>query len=170
MKQLYLILALLVTGLVAQGQSLSDLDSANFFDFWVGEWNAAWDEGKGVEVYGTNSITHQLDGKVINEQFRITGGQNAGIKGTSNSVFQPRTNTWRQGWADNQGGYFDFIGQFDGDKRMFSTHPRQVGADMIVQRMVFYDIKEESMTWDWEISRDGGKTWSLSWRIFYTRK
>ena len=35
--------------------------------------------------------------------------------------------------------------------------------------MVFYDIGENSLTWDWESSLDGGETWKLQWRIFYIR-
>jgi hypothetical protein len=35
--------------------------------------------------------------------------------------------------------------------------------------MVFYDIKKDSFTWDWEGTQDGGETWNLLWRINYTR-
>lgn len=150
-------------------QSLSELDSAEYFDFWVGEWTASWDEGNGVEELGTNTITKTLDGKVIREQFRITKGKNAGFKGTSISVFQPRFNRWKQAWADNQGGYYDFTATFDGEKRIFQTQVFERGEKKIQQRMVFYDIKEDSMTWDWELSLDGGETWQLQWRIFYIK-
>ena len=40
----------------------------------------------------------------------------------------------------------------------------------LTQRMVFKEIEEDSMTWDWEASKDGGYTWTLSWRIQYKRK
>jgi len=41
---------------------------------------------------------------------------------------------------------------------------------IIQQRMIFYEIKKDSFTWDWENSTDYGKTWSLQWRINYKRK
>lgn len=151
------------------GQSISELDSAAYFDFWVGTWTASWDEGNGVEQLGTNTIEKQLDGKVLVENFRITSGKSAGFKGTSISVFQHRFNRWKQAWADNQGGYFDFEGAFDGDKRIFQTEVSNRGGKQVQQRMIFYDIKEDSMTWDWERSEDGGETWNLAWRIFYER-
>jgi hypothetical protein len=151
-------------------QPLSALDSANYFDFWVGEWTASWDEGNGIELLGTNTITKNLDNKIITEQFRIKKGKNAGFKGTSISVFQPQTNTWKQAWADNQAGYYDFTGAFEGDKRMFQTASTSTNGDVIMQRMVFYDITRLSMTWDWELSKDGGESWQLSWRIFYKKK
>ena len=52
---------------------------------------------------------------------------------------------------------------------MFQTAVVEKGDKKIQQRMVFYDITEKSMTWDWEISSDGGDTWKLQWRIFYEK-
>ncbi|MEP0369330.1 MAG: hypothetical protein ABJN36_02210 [Cyclobacteriaceae bacterium] len=169
MKKLIIALAITFCFTNIQAQQLAALDSAQYFDFWVGEWTASWDEGNGVEQLGTNNITKSLDDKIIVENFRVTGGQSKGFKGMSMSVFQPRTNTWKQFWTDNQGGYFDFTGYFDGDKRIFQTAGVERGGKKVYQRMVFYDIAESSMTWDWESSSDGGDTWKLQWRIFYEK-
>lgn len=153
----------------SQNLAIDQLDSANYFDFWVGKWKVRYDQGDGVKEYGLNVIDRILDGKVIRETFELTSGQNKGFKGTSISVFQPRLNRWKQGWADNSGGYFDFEGTFEGNKRIFKTRVVERGNQRIQQRMVFYDIKADAFTWDWELSTDGGSTWSLSWRIFYER-
>lgn len=150
-------------GASSQSFKLSELDSAEFFNFWEGKWNASWAEGDKMGK-GTNELTWIMGGKVLQEDFNILEGQSKGFIGGSLSVFQPRTNTWRQAWADNQGGYFDFIGDFMGDKRIFKTR-----GTPFVQRMVFYDIKKDSFMWDWESSQDGGETWTLNWRITYTR-
>ncbi|MFT6866068.1 MAG: hypothetical protein ACJA08_000895 [Cyclobacteriaceae bacterium] len=169
MKKLSIILFLFVYSLTTLSQSLNNLDSASYFDFWVGDWTASWDEGNGMEQLGTNTITKSLDEKVIVENFRIIKGQSEGFKGMSMSVFQPRFNRWKQAWTDNQGGYFDFTGEFDGDKRIFKTLVTERASKQILQRMVFYDIQNDAMTWDWESSQDGGETWSLQWRIFYKK-
>lgn len=142
----------------------------NYFDFWVGKWDVTWDEGEGKIGRGTNHITKTLDEKVIQENFEILEGQSVGFKGTSISVYQPRFKRWKQAWADNNGGYYDFIGKFEGDKRIFQTEVFETKeGKQFTQRMVFYDIKENSLTWDWESSMDGGKTWKLNWRINYKR-
>ena len=169
MTKILIALCALFISTATCSQSLTELDSAQYFDFWVGEWTASWDEGNGVEQLGMNTIESTLDGKVLQENFRITGGRSKGFKGTSISVFQPRFNRWKQAWADNQGGYFDFEGAFEGEKRMFRTQVFERGDKKIQQRMVFYDITADTMTWDWEMSEDGGKTWNLAWRIFYER-
>ncbi|MEM0942029.1 MAG: hypothetical protein AAF600_16435 [Bacteroidota bacterium] len=165
---LILLFIFIAFGSTGQSLKLSELDSSEYFDFWEGMWSATWEEGDTLGK-GINELTWIMGRKVLQENFRILKGQSKGFMGGSLSVFQPQTRTWRQAWADNQGGYYDFIGDFDGDKRIFKTHPREINNQKIVQRMVFYDIKNDSFTWDWELSRDGGKTWNLSWRIHYER-
>jgi hypothetical protein len=155
--------------LAAQELSLAKLDSSNFFDFWEGTWEGTWPEGDKIGK-ATNFIEWNTGGKVLQENFEIYEGQSNGFLGTSISVFNPKTKIWKQAWADNQGGYFDFTGAFDGDKRIFQTVPREVNGTPIQQRMVFYNLSRDAFTWDWESTNDGGETWKLNWRIEYTRK
>ena len=166
----FLTLLLFFASLYSNGQSLrlTELDSSQYFNFWEGSWNASWKEGE-KEGKGVNELTWIHNGKVLQENFEVLQGQSKGFVGGSLSVFQPQTNTWRQAWADAQGDYYDFVGEFEEDKRIFTTQPRTVNGKSIVQRMVFYDIQKDAFTWDWELSQDGGKTWNLSWRINYTR-
>jgi len=60
-------------------------------------------------------------------------------------------------------------GEFVGEKRVFKTKITELGGQKILQRMTFYNITDQEFTWDWELSTDGGLTWTLSWRIFYER-
>lgn len=139
---------------------------STLFDFWVGEWDLTWKNADGSIGKGSNRIEKTLDGKVIQENFRDVKG----FKGTSISVFNTQRFTWHQAWADNQGGYFNFVGDIEGDKRIFRTIPRNVNDKTVILRMVFYNIKQDSLDWDWERSDDGGQTWSLQWRINYQRR
>ena len=172
--RLILLLFLGLTLLPAHLEAQSEVDRLNpqeYFDFWIGEWDVSWDEGDGTRGRGTNTIQKVLDGTVIKENFEITEGQNSGFKGTSISVYQPRFSRWKQAWADNNGGYYDFTGKIDGNKRIFQTDVIELeDGRQFTQRMVFYDITEESLTWDWESSEDGGETWNLNWMIFYERR
>lgn len=147
-------------------QNKSETDSENAFDFWVGDWEVSWQTADGKTITARNTIEKTLDGKVLQENFVDA---NSGFKGTSISVFNPKDNTWHQAWADNQGGYFDFIGETEKHKRIFKTHPQKDGNKTIIKRMVFKDITAETFTWDWELSDDAGQTWTLQWRIHYKR-
>jgi hypothetical protein len=147
-----------------------DIAPEAYFDFWLGGWEVTWEEAGGTVGRGTNFIEKTLDGKVIQENFRVNEGQMAGFMGTSISVYNAGTQTWKQAWADNQGGYFDFYGKIDGTKRIFQTEVQEIGGDtLFTQRMVFYNITEDSLKWDWESSIDGGRTWNLNWRINYRK-
>ncbi len=143
--------------------------AATAFDFWVGKWALTWDEGNGSVGKATNNIVKILDDKVIQENFEVLEGAQKGFKGTSISVYNPKTKQWHQAWADNQGSYFDFTGDIEGDKKIFKTRTIEKEGKKITQRMVFYNIQKERMTWDWESSSDGGESWKLLWRINYKK-
>ena len=141
----------------------------SYFNFWVGKWDLTWQDGDGKTGKGTNEIYKTLGDKVIQENFEALEGQLKGFVGKSWSVYNPQTGEWKQTWVDNQGGYLDFIGKFEKDKKMFWRSFKDANNNEIQQRMVFYGITKEKFTWDWERSDDQGKTWKLQWRINYER-
>lgn len=130
------------------------------FDFWVGEWNLTWgDSGK-----GTNSVTKDYNDCVIIENF--DGGDSSPLRGMSVSTYNNRRGQWQQTWVDNNGSYLDFVGSFVNGKMTLS---RQAN-DSTYMRMVFYNITEHSLDWNWEKSLDGGDRWQTLWQIHYVRK
>ena len=152
------------------GFSQDSLALTKAYDFWIGEWDLEWDDGNGEIGLGTNSIKRVLAGSVIEENFVSKDGNLAGYLGRSLSVFNPNTTAWSQTWVDNQGGYIPFDGDVNKDgNRVFKTKSRIVNEATVISRMVFYDITEDSLTWDWETTNDDGKTWILNWKIKYSR-
>ena len=137
------------------------------FNFWVGEWEVHWLNADSSYTYGSNSITWVLDSTCIQENFH---DPNSGFKGRSLSVYAAKDSSWHQSWVDNAGGYFDFYGIIEGDRKIFQTKEEMRDGKPFVQRMVFHSIKKDSFIWDWEASGDGGKNWNLQWQIFYERK
>ena len=95
---------------------------------------------------------------VIQENFEAREGAMKGYRGMSLSVYNPKKKTWHQAYADNQGAYFNFTGQRHEDKRIFKTATVTLAEKKLIQRMVFYDITQDSFFWDWESSEDEGKT------------
>ena len=166
MKKYVVIPFVTLYGAIANAQ---DTDPAVALDFWVGKWELTWKDGNGEVGRGTNRIIKILDGKVIQENFEASEGQLAGFKGTSISVYNPKSKSWHQAWADNQGGYFDFVGEIDGNKKIFKTRVSEKNGKKITQRMVFHSFQDHMMTWDWESSDDGGDSWNLLWQINYKK-
>lgn len=165
MKNFGVFFAFLFAGLPCIAQN-----TASDLDFWLGEWNLRWSDTDSTEASGTNSITRELNDKVISEHFQATDGKFAGFEGRSWSVLDARTQTWKQTWVDNQGGYLDFTGGKDGDTVVFQRQLAGKDGNTIRQKMVFHDIGPRQFTWDWMRSNDDGQSWQLAWRIYYTRK
>jgi hypothetical protein len=140
-----------------------DIQPENQFDFWLGEWEACWNENE----RGTNHVTRILDGKIIQEDFN--GAPASELHGLSFSAYDPERKLWCQTWVDNSGGYLDFTGLFQ-DGQMVLSRNAIVRGEKCKQRMVWYNIEPDRFDWNWERSDDEGLTWRVLWQIKYTRK
>jgi hypothetical protein len=132
------------------------------FDFWIGEWDLTW----GDSAQGTNVITKDYDGCVIIEKF--DGNPGMPFRGMSVSTFNARTGKWHQTWVDNAGGYLDFVGEFV-EGKMILSREAEIDGKPEMQRMVWHNINEDELDWNWEKSSDGGQTWDIAWKIHYRR-
>lgn len=141
---------------------------ARQFDFWLGEWDLTWpaEQTGGAEGEigrGTNRIERLFGDCVVEENFSLPGSD---FYGRSLSVYDPQAGMWRQTWVDSQANYLIFAGGYDG--QTMELHTPEV--ERVVQRMVFSNIGQDSLNWDWQGSRDGGETWNDLWNITYQRR
>ena len=179
-----LVVSLLLTGLVASAHAAAKKSaptaapqaaqnpcadaSHHEFDFWLGQWKAAWPAGQGSPAgTGTNHITSAFDGCVVQEQFN--GAPGMPLRGGSYSVYVPQAKAWKQTWVDNQGGYLDFSGGMESGSMILSRDGLTPQGQQVKQRMVWKNITHDAFDWSWERSTDGGKSWTVVWPIHYTR-
>jgi hypothetical protein len=137
-------------------------------DFWVGEWDLEWDVTDGKPGRGTNIITKTPFGDcVITENF--DGAPTQQFKGMSVSTYHKPAGVWRQTWVDDQGGYFALSGgsQEDGTFKLDMTRLKETAT---YRRMVWKDIKTDSLTWYWQGHGLSETEWKDLWVIRYTRK
>ncbi len=139
---------------------------AKQFDFWVGDWNLSWTAQDGKQKTGVNKISQLYGGCVIKEEFADPVG---GFAGMSVSTYDVYAKKWKQTWVDNTGSYLDFVGEYRDGYMVLSRKMQKQGKEFI-QRMRWYDIAANSLKWNWERSDDNGKTWTVIWKISYTRK
>jgi hypothetical protein len=138
------------------------------FDFWVGDWDLTWPGQNGQpEQHGHNRIERELGDCVIHEHF--SDEATPAFQGTSLSTFTPQLGKWQQTWVDNQGAYMDFTGDFKEGQMVLSRAITQKGKP-VMQRMVFKNIKPDSLDWSWERSDDDGATWKVVWPVHYQRR
>lgn len=152
--------------LVSSLLSAQKLDSSSF-NFWLGEWHLTWEDQKETEHHGHNRIEKILDGKVIQENF---ADSSRAFFGKSWSTWNPKTQTWRQVWTDNQSSFLEFTGESYGDTLAFVMEPALVNGQNLARRMIFYNIRQDSFTWDWQAAPSGTDLWKLQWRIRYERQ
>jgi tetratricopeptide (TPR) repeat protein len=154
-----------------ESEQVSNCTSAESrqFDFWVGEWDLAWDESPGFPAStGTNIINLKLADCVIEENF---SAPDWGYFGQSVSTYDANNKVWKQTWVDSSGGYLDFVGGLEADGRMMlSREFTDQNGQLIMQRMIFSDFQPTTMEWNWERSEDGGQTWNVVWNIHYSRR
>jgi hypothetical protein len=152
------------TNIVTPGEAAQDASPREReFDFWIGEWDLTW----GVDKRGTNRIESILDGHVIQENF--DGAPAAAFRGISLSVYNHDIGKWQQTWVDNTGGYLDFTGEFRHAKMELSRTALESGKP-VLQRMVWFNILQDELDWNWERSEDSGQTWQVLWSIHYTKR
>ncbi|MCZ7602805.1 MAG: DUF1579 family protein [Melioribacteraceae bacterium] len=169
MKLIYLCILMLTFILSSKAQIQKSCESFNFsqFDFWIGEWDLTWYDSDGNEYKGHNSISKILDDCVIEENFE---DYNSGFRGKSVTTYSSLKNNWLQTWVDNTGNFMVFEGGFDNENMILSRNFKNPEGNEIYQRMIFHSIENNSLVWNWEMSKDGGQTWELRWQIFYKRK
>lgn len=145
------------------------------FDFWLGTWDltgrARTQPGADQwrETRSTNTIRSTLDGCVVLESFENLDPMK--WAGMSVSMWNPQTRAWQQTWVDSQGSYIALSGEFSDGKMVLTTLPRTLpNGATAVNRMVFHDIALNGLTWDWQLSRDGGRSWEVMWSITYRRR
>lgn len=141
-------------------------------DFWLGSWRLTWPASQtggkeGDIAHGTNQIEKILNDCVIEERFATADGS---FLGRSHSVFDPRARLWRQTWVDSAGGYLVFEGGVAGVDFELRTAPAERNGKVVINRMVFSDIRPDSLEWTWQSSTDQGETWRDLWNISYHRQ
>lgn len=168
MKWISMLVCLLAaTALFSQTNTPCTAPEISQFNFWIGEWKLTWNDS----LHGSNKIEKFFGNCTLQENFH---DPKTGYSGKSWTVYNPNYNTWQQTWVDNQGGYIHLTGGMVGDSMVLTTAEQKVPASMsatgkMVNRMVFYHIKQDSFDWCWESSTDSGKTWTPRWQIRYVR-
>jgi hypothetical protein len=136
------------------------------FDFWVGNWDV---RDPGGTVVGTNRITREYDGCVVQEHWEAKGP----IKqtGSSFNTYSVPGRHWHQTWVDSTGGFLLLDGGLvDGSMVLAGEMPARVGTGMMRHKITFTPHPDGTVRQYWEVSRDAGKTWTAHFDGLYVRK
>lgn len=147
--------------------------------WFIGEWNvkshmlmdADKDEWLDEDLHTIH--TYEMGGHLIFEHFfGPLGGEP--FEAWSLRRYNPTSSKWEQRWVDTApGGFANWEGsyadnQFIGYASRFLDETGGIKGDKAV-REVFDNITENSFSWRYEDTEDGGKNWRVTWTLEYTR-
>jgi len=132
------------------------------FDFWIGDWTVQDPAGNPV---GRNRVTLEQEGCLLVEHW--TSGE--GVQtGTSFNYYDVRDEKWHQLYIDNSGNAGAFPAMAGGlreGRMVLTTDPK----DCPVSRWTWYEVGPGRVRQIAEQTRDGGKTWQVTWDSIYVK-
>jgi hypothetical protein len=149
-------------GVAAQTPKPCSAPEYRQFDFWVGNWDVFSPDGK---LAGHNRIERIEGGCGLQENWTGAGGGT----GRSINTYLPADKRWHQFWLGSGGGVLNLAGAFDGQSLTLRGTNTSAAGVVIQNRISFTPNPDGSVRQLWEISRDEGKTWSVSFDGKYVR-
>ena len=142
---------------------------AKQFDFWIGTWDVTPWQVKAptpAQRLGVNDVHAILRHCALSENW--TGAR--GMTGKSYNYYDPNLRKWRQVWVDDGGTVLDYTGELrDGAMRFEAWTLDPKGARM-EQKLTFFPIAPDTVRQLFEVSSDGGKTWTSTFDGRYVRR
>lgn len=137
------------------------------FDFWIGDWDVRAAAAPPNSPPASNVITKIHGGCVILESWTAPGQT-----GQSFNIYDRSHGKWHQTWVDSTGGLHEYWGTFEnGNLVYFGDLPPLRGQTARRHtRLTFFNLGPNKVRQLSESSSDGGKTWSVTYDLIYTRK
>lgn len=157
MKNILILLLLLSPQLITAQESQEDLSQKyQQFDFWLGSWD--------VYKYGTDTLVGQskiesiIDGLGLLENYTVIKGK---YQGKSLNKYNPARERWEQYWIDNSGLTLFLSGGLTEGKMVLDDveHGKEAAG---LNRIVWERTEKGSVRQTWNISMDGGQSWSVA--------
>lgn len=156
-----------------------DFEEARQFDFWIGEWDVnvrtirpdnTWADWKRSKA----NIYSILDGRAILELWedQHNGAPMSVIIGYSLRYYDSQSGKWILwlNWPSvNTSGSSSLTGKFRHNRGEFFGRRPLNDSISLLSRYTFSDISPTSLRWDDAFSKDGGKTWTNSWIMEFSR-
>lgn len=142
--------------------------------FMIGEWTVAMEMRMGPEapftsITGTATTSAVLDGCVQRMDFQADV-MGMPMHGIDHTTYNRNTERFESIWVDNMGANFTSMhgGMKDG-KFVLEGQNKMMGRD-VYMRSTSEKRSDDEVYWTMDESYDGGKTWTTTMKMTYTRK
>ena len=135
---------------------------SRMFDFWVGDWDVTTLPGQPA---GKSSVQLLLEGCALYENWSTPNGG-----GKSLNSYNTDLKMWQQFWTDQTGRVTEYRTSewVGGSLRFTANQILPTGPGML--RMTFTSMNKDLVRQLGETSRDDGKTWTVSYDLYYHRR
>lgn len=142
-------------------------DEYRHFDFWLGQWDVT---GAGAASPTAKSdISARHGGCMMLEQYEVNGGAYTGM---SINYYDNVRDVWHQTWMANNGAPVYLEGGLNDDGAMVLSDEGLAISEATgtINRVTWTPNDDGSVRQFWEVSSDGGETWSTAFDGLYVRK
>lgn len=130
-------------------------------DFWIGTWEVR-NQLRPQPSASTNRITAEEGGCVIVERYTTP----VGYSGRSLSFYDAARDRWHQTWIDSRGQALYLDGRFRDGALVLSGG----SANGALNRISWRPLDGGNVQQLWEVSKDGGETWTTAFDGLYSPK
>jgi hypothetical protein len=131
------------------------------FDFWIGNWRVADATGA---FQGTNDVTGEFDGCVVQEHWRGSDGS----RGSSFNTYVPGRKQWQQTWVDSNGLTLQLYGGLR-DGSMVLSGARATKSGTVIDRIVWTALPDGRVRQHWQESAAAGRPWKEIFDGYYSK-
>jgi len=131
------------------------------FDFWEGDWVVRNPQGK---VLGHDQVHRVVDGCALVETWQGGGGGH----GMSINTYDTDRGEWTQRWVGSGSTLWLLGGLEKGSMVLTGAAPRTTPKGKVLDRITWTPLPDGRVRQVWEISPDGGHSWTKSFEGLYS--
>jgi hypothetical protein len=133
------------------------------FDFWAGDWNVFNVQGKQI---GSNRISPVSGGCALLEEWQAANGPG----GKSINFYDAADGQWHQIWVGGDGTVLRIAGSLKEGAMQLMGKDRKTAKGTVRDRITWTPQPDGAVEQRWDLSTDGGATWTTGFVGYYRRK
>ena len=133
------------------------------FDFWAGDWNVFNVQGKQI---GSNRISPVSGGCALLEEWQAANGPG----GKSINFYDAADGQWHQVWVGGDGTVLRIAGSLKDGAMQLTGADRKTPKGTVRDRITWTPQPDGAVEQRWDLSTDGGATWTTGFVGYYRRK
>jgi hypothetical protein len=133
------------------------------FDFWAGDWNVFNPQGQQI---GTNRISRVSGGCALLEEWQAAKGPG----GKSINFYDAADGRWHQVWVGGDGTVLRIAGSLQEGAMQLMGEDRKTPKGTVRDRITWTPQPDGAVEQRWDLSTDGGTTWTTGFVGYYRRK